>query len=172
MRVKGSRQGLEVTPESRWEFLGRDGVIALSTLWLIVAGFIGAAQLASGSTPLGAVLLIAAVIGGIPALIQVALEAIGYLILLVVLPIVVICFPLLFLRSVRRALGKLWNKPLKTTHHLTRSADIAEVRVHPGPVVDVIRHDGSGVRLSANGKTGARLRAEVAKLRAAGVRGV
>lgn len=171
VRVKASTKGLHIRPRSPWDFLLEDWVVGLSALWLLVVGLIGAGQLGSGSAPLGAALLLAGIIGGIPALIQVVVEVIGYVVFLALLPILVIGFPLLFFRPVRRFLGKLWRKPLKDRHLMPAGA-IAEVRVHPGPVVDVIRVDGGGVRLSASGKAGERLTAEVAKLRSAGVRGV
>ncbi|MBB6034473.1 hypothetical protein [Phytomonospora endophytica] len=163
VRVKASSRGLHLSPRSRWDFLDDDRVVGLSALWLLVVGLFGVAQLGSGSAPLGAVLLIAGIIGGIPALLQLVIEAVGYVVFLAVLPVVVIGFPLLFFRPVRRALGKLWGKPLKD-RHLTPASAIAEVRVHPGPVVDVVRRDGGGVRLSANGRAGERLVAELAKL--------
>ena len=171
VRVRASSLGLDLSPQGRFDFLQEDWLVGLSALWLLVVGLIGVAQLGSGSAPLGAVLLLAGIAGGIPAIIQLIVEAIGYLVFLAVLPIVVIGFPLLFFRPVRKTLGKLWRKPLKH-RHLTPTTAIAEVRIHPCPTADVIRHDGTGERLSATGKAGQKLLAELAKLRAAGVRGV
>ncbi|MEV0648574.1 hypothetical protein AB0I28_25260 [Phytomonospora sp. NPDC050363] len=163
VRVKASARGLHVWPQGRWDFLGEDWAVGLSALWLLVVGLIGVGQLGSGSVPLGAVLLLAGIVGGVPALVQLVAEAIGHVLFLMLLPVVVIGFPLLFFRPVRRTLGKLWGKPLKD-RYLTPASGIAELRFHPGPVIDVVRVDGGGVRLSASGRAGEKLSAELAKL--------
>lgn len=163
VRVKASPRGLHLRPQSRWDFLEEDWVVGLSALWLLAVGIFGASQLGSGSGPLGVVLLTAAIIGGVPAIIQMIIETVGYFVFLALLPFIVLCFPLLFFRSVRKTLGKLWGTPLKD-RHLTPTGDIREVRLHPGPIVDVIRVDGGGVRLSATGRAGEKLTTEVAKL--------
>ncbi|GLZ79746.1 hypothetical protein Afil01_45530 [Actinorhabdospora filicis] len=173
--MEAGHRGLRIVPIGVWDVLLSDGAVALSALWMLAALIgggvvIGQKPFGVASLPIGLTLLVLAVIGGVPVIVNMLGEIAAYALFIVLVPLL----PLLLFPGVRRALrGK--GKKAKESLTVWRAVDSvrtydgggsasASASASAGPVVDIRFADGAVIRLSASGKKGAALVAELGKL--------
>lgn len=162
VEIEAGPRGLRIAPIGIWDVLLSDGAVGLSALWmlaLLIGGgaVLGQRPFGAASLPIGLTLLALAVLGGVPVIVNILGELAAYALFIVLLPLL----PLLLFPGVRRALR---GKDKKAKQQLTQWRPVDAVQTHPGPVADVRLADGTTVRLSASGKKGRALVAELGKL--------